>query len=148
MVKNPRMQIVWLFIAFCTIAANTLAQGFENTDHEVLEIVDSIDLGHYPAQVQAQMTLPGTKHSATALRRPTARTVAVVSVSGWTTSGRIQRTSDGLPCALENNATTVAGELILTQNNPPSTPPTQCRNANKMEVTPPTAPAKAMTWTW
>jgi hypothetical protein len=148
MVKKPRMKIVWLFFALSTIAISTLAQDIEESDEELLASFGGIDIGHYPAHVEAQITLPGTMQSATAFRRLAARTVAVVSFSGCTISGRIQRYSDELQCAPANNSMTVAGALILTQNNPPSKRPTQCGNETMLKETPPTRPARATTWTW
>ncbi len=88
-------------------------------------------------------TMPG-KYALEDLPRPTddrvklhnvpARTVAVVTFSGWASRSRVTRFEQELREALERDTIEVTGEALLNQFNPPWTLPFQRRNEIMIEV--------------
>lgn len=78
--------------------------------------------------------LPGPDDARVEIREVPARTMAVVSFSGWATEGKIERMTDKLNKSLAEYGIDTMGPAMLHQYNPPWTPPFLRRNEVVIEV--------------
>ena len=86
-----------------------------------------------PAQYSME-ELPAPLDSQVTLQNVPARTIAVVSFSGWATEARIAKHESQLREALKLNAIETLGNSSLNQYNPPWTLPFLRRNEIMIEV--------------
>ena len=63
------------------------------------------------------------------------RAAAVISFSGWATSGKIKKYSQQLLSTLQQQNIATEGEVMLNQYNPPWTPPFLRRNEIMVNIT-------------
>jgi hypothetical protein len=78
--------------------------------------------------------LPTPADSRVSLHNVPAKTVAVVSFSGWATRSRVERFERELRATLSRQSIEIAGEASLNQYNPPWTLPFLRRNEVMIEV--------------
>ena len=86
-----------------------------------------------PAQYSLE-ELPRPEDDRVKLQRLEARTVAVVSFSGWATQAKVARFERELRSALAANEIEITGDTSLNQYNPPWTLPFLRRNEVMIEV--------------
>jgi hypothetical protein len=86
-----------------------------------------------PGQYTLQ-DLPRPDDSRVELRNVPARTVAVVTFSGWATRSRVDHFEQELRAALGRDTIEITGEASLNQYNPPWTLPFLRRNEIMIEV--------------
>ncbi len=79
-------------------------------------------------------SLPQPSDPSVALTLVPARTVAVVSFSGWATGTKIQRYQRELNAVMMAEKLEGRGEYMLNQYNPPWTPPFMRRNEIMLEI--------------
>ena len=78
--------------------------------------------------------VPGPDDARVEIRDVPARTLAVVSFSGWATEGKIKRMTEKLSASLAEYGIDSVGPALLHQYNPPWTPPFMRRNEVAVEV--------------
>jgi len=79
-------------------------------------------------------TLPAPRDASVSLVEVPARTVAVISFSGWASSAKVERYSNRLQTAIEARDLAMISEPMLNQYNPPWTPPFLRRNEIMVEI--------------
>lgn len=79
-------------------------------------------------------SLPAPEDPDVELRRVPARTVAVLRFSGWARAGKVQKMQRALAEQLAEAGIEPRGEWLLSQYNPPWTPPFMRRNEIWVEV--------------
>ena len=95
---------------------------------------DTINMAFTMPRTYNMEQLPEPSDPRVALIEVPGRAAAVIGFSGWATAGKIEKYTQRLRDALQQQSIVITGDITLNQYNPPWTPPFQRRNEIMVDI--------------